>query len=657
MIDQPFTQLLVLLGTAVAVVAVFQRLQVPSSLAYLLVGFLLGPHTPGPVIATEPIRVVAELGIVFLLFTIGLNFSLPQLHALRRLVFGLGTGQVVLTTIAVGLVAWLAGLPPAAAFVVGAAFAQSSTTIITGQLLEQGEERTRHGRLGTAMSVFQDVTAVPFVVVIPVLGIAAGMQALPGALGLAVAKAALAFAIVFLAGRWLLPRLFHAVALRRSSEVFTLTALFVSLLAAWTTNALGLSMAFGAFLAGMILGETEFRHQVESSIRPFREVLLGLFFVGIGMLFDPRAIAQVWHLALAAAVALLAIKAGLVSQIVRLAGVDGFTAWRTALLLAVGGEFGFALLFIAIEAGVIAPGASQVALTAILFSMLAGPLLIRYNHALAARLAGGAPAPRREEVTARIADAAGAPRDHVVVCGYGRIGQSVAHVLAEEGISYVALDLDPERVRQAYAAGEPVFYGDAADRHVLEAVGVAAARLVVICHEDIGAALAALHHIRALRPGLPVMVRTRDERHVSELRAAGATEVVPETLEASLMIVAHTLLLLEVPAARVMRRIQGRRADRYRLLRESFRGTDDRFEEDRRADPPEVRPVRVPEGGRAVGRSLAELALRDVEVTALVRDGERRASPAARTRLAPGDAVVLTGPPAAVERAERALTE
>lgn len=655
MIDQPFSQVLLLLGTAVAIVIAFQRLRIPSSLGYLLVGVLLGPHTAGPVIESEQIRVLAEFGVVFLLFTIGLNFSLPQIHALRHLVLGLGTGQVLLTTLVVGVAGWLAGLPPAAAFVVGAVFAQSSTTIISKQLAEQGEEYSRHGRLGTAMSVFQDVTAVPFVVVIPVLGLATGAAALGGALGWALAKAVLAFALVFLIGRRFLRPLFHAVAARRSAELFTLTVLFISLAAAWTTHSLGLSMAFGAFLAGMILGETEFRHQVESTIRPFRDVLLGLFFVGIGMLFDPFAILHVWHWALAGAATLLLVKIVLVAQIVRRAGIDAFTAWRTGLLLAVGGEFGFALLAIALDAGVIAENAGQIALTSVLLSMIAAPFLIRYNHALAARLLRRPAGPDTEAAPRLDIETVAQLRDHVIICGYGRVGQSVAHFLEEERIPCVALDLDPARVREAHLAGERVYYGDAAERDILEALGVDRARMVVVSHADTAAAHKVLHHVRALRPDLPVMVRTRDETHVEELKQAGASEVVPETLEAGLMIASHALLLLDVPLTRVVRRMQQQRTTRYRLLRELYRGDSALGEDPQEPDADRLRPVLLPPDSPAIGRSLAELGFDGVVVTALVRQGERRLSPSSDTRLQAGDAVVLFGSPADLQRAEATL--
>ena len=330
-------QIILLLGVAVAIMVAFQRLHIPSSLGYLLVGLILGPHTVGPTVHVPEFKVLAEFGVVFLLFSIGLNYSLPQLHAMRHQILGLGTAQVALTTATVAVLLWLAGLDAVAAFVVGAVFAQSSSTIIGRQLAEQGEDNTPHGRLGLAISVFQDVTAVPFLVVIPVLGAAIGLEKLAGELGWAMTKAVLAFALVFYAARWALRPLFHMVAERRSAELFTLTVLLVVLAAAWMTGSLGLSLAFGAFLAGMMLGETEFRHQVESSIRPFRDVLLGLFFVGVGMLVEPAALPRIWPWALLGTLLLLLSKIVVVVLTVRRSGMDSSASWRTALLLAVGG--------------------------------------------------------------------------------------------------------------------------------------------------------------------------------------------------------------------------------------------------------------------------------------------------------------------------------
>ena len=657
-LDQVFAEILLLLGVAVAVVLGFHRLRIPSSLAYLLVGLLLGPHTIGPVIDAQPIQAIAELGIVFLLFAIGLNYSLPAIHALRHLVLGLGTAQVALTTAAVGLIAWAWGIGPATAFVIGAVFAQSSTTVIGKQLAEQGEEHSRHGRLGLAMSVFQDVTAVPFIVVIPVLAATGAAQTgaaqLAGTLALALAKAALAFALVFFVGRRLLRPLFRDVARRRSAELFTLTVLLVSLGAGAITHKLGLSMAFGAFLAGMVLGETEFRHQVEATIRPFRDVLVGLFFVGIGMLIDPPALWEVWPLALAGAAVLLVVKAILVAAIVRRAGLDPITAWRTGLLLAVGGEFGLALLALGLQADLLDARTAQAVLGSVLVSIVVGPVLIRFNHAIALRLA---PRPRDVEPAPDNgpAPAADALTDHVLLAGFGRIGQSLARFLEAEHIRYAAVDLDADRVREARLAGEQVHYGDSAQADVLESLGIGRARMVVITHDDTAAALRTLQQIRGHHPSLPVMVRTRDLSAVDELRAHGATEVIPETLEAGLMIASQALVQLGVPLSRVLERVQAEREEHYRHLRELFAGDGTHASMAAVTRGDRLHAVRIPEGCIHAGQPLASWPLDGVTVTAVVRAGLRQLQPPPELPVEAGDTLVLFGPAEALDRIETAL--
>lgn len=537
-------QIILLLAVAVAIMAAFQRLHIPSSLGYLLVGLILGPHTVGPTVHVPEFKALAEFGVVFLLFTIGLNYSLPQLHAMRHQILGLGTAQVALTTAVVTVLLWLADMNPMVAFVIGAVFAQSSSTIIGRQLAEQGEDATPHGRLGMAISVFQDVTAVPLLILIPVLGAASGMDALAGELAWAMAKAILAFALVFYAARWALRPFFRLVAERRSAELFTLTVLLVVLAAAWTTNTLGLSLAFGAFLAGMMLGETEFRHQVESSIRPFRDVLLGLFFVGIGMLIEPAILPHIWHWALLGAVLLLASKIAVVVLIVRRSGMDVPGAWRTALLLAVGGEFGFALLAIALDASVIDPQTGQIVLTAVLFSMVAGVLLIRYNLALANRLARSAiePPPLADRL-------AGLPVPQVLIGGYGRVGHTIAVLLKSSGVDFLAFDTDPKRVQQGRADGHAVLYGDIADSELLAAARAECASLAIITVDAHAVALRAITALRQHCPQLPVVARARDLQTSSALIEAGAIHAYPEAIESSLRLGATALRMLQIPTA------------------------------------------------------------------------------------------------------------
>lgn len=537
-------QIVLLLGVAVAVIALVRRMHVPSSLGYLLVGLILGPHTAGPTVYVPEFAALAEFGVVFLLFSIGLSFSLPQLHAMRHQVFALGTAQVALTTAVVAGLLWLAGMNAAAAFVVGAVFAQSSSTIIGSQLAEQGEDNTPHGRLGLAISVFQDVTAVPILVVIPVLGAAVGAGLLAENLAWALVKAVAAFALVFYVGRWALRPLFSLVSQRRSPELFTLTVLLVVLVAAWTTKSFGLSLAFGAFLAGMMLGETEFRHQVESSIRPFRDVLLGLFFVGIGMLIDPGVLPHIWHWALLGALALMVVKALVVILVVRASGIDVATAWRTGLLLAVGGEFGLALLAIALEARVVDSDIGQITLTAVLISLILGALLIRHNERIAARIVRKVP----KQEPGPAGELSSRPPPQVLIGGYGRVGHAIAVMLQSSGVSFVAFDTDYQRVQQGRTDGFTVLYGDIADPELLAAARAELVGLAIVTVDSHEVSLRAVAALRRHCPQVPVIARARDLVASAALVAAGAAHAYPEAIEASLRLGATALKMLRVPS-------------------------------------------------------------------------------------------------------------
>ncbi|WP_188109945.1 cation:proton antiporter [Sulfuricurvum sp. IAE1] len=561
-------QILLLLAVAISVVVAFQRLHVPTSLGYLLVGVILGPHTMGPTVSVPEFATLAEFGVVFLLFTIGLNFSLPTIRSMRHQILGLGTGQVLLTTCLVAIIAWLAGLTAIAAFIFGAAFAQSSTSIIASLLAEQGEENTRHGRLGLAMSVFQDVTAVPFLVAIPALGAAVAAGSLVGTLGLALAKAVVAFGLVFFAGRWLLRPLFQLVTRHRSLEIFTLAVLLVVLLAAWITNSLGLSLAFGSFLAGMMLGETEFRHQVESSIRPFRDVLMGLFFIGIGMRFDPAAILPIWHWAVLGALLILASKTLVVTAMVRMIGTESQVAWRTGLLLGVGGEFGLALAAIALDNGILSQRLGQIAIASVLLSMVGGAVAIRFNRGLAAWMVRERPPSSAPPELAEDADR------QVVIGGYGRVGHTIAVLLDFNQVPFVVFDTDPRRVAQGMADGFKVAFGDISDPGLLSAVHVERASLVVITVDRSQAALAAVSHLRAMCPQVPVVARAKDLESSRILLKAGAVHAYPETIEASLRLGAVAMQILKVPTQDIDRVLQGVRDWDYRPVLEEEKPTE-----------------------------------------------------------------------------------
>ncbi len=655
MVSSTLTQLLVLLAFSLLVVTGFRRLDLPPILGYLAVGMLLGPYALNLVANDETTRVLAEFGVVFLVFTLGLEFSLPRMLAMRWEVLGLGGAQVILTTTLIAVAMWALQTPPLVAVVMGGALAMSSTAIVVRQLADQSELNRTHSRLAVGILLFQDLAFVPFLALESALG---STQAFDGsAIAGAVARAAVALLIVLAGGRWLLRPLFHEIGRARSTELFTLAVLFVALASAWATQSVGLSMALGAFLAGMLLAETEYRHQIEVVIRPFRDILLGLFFISIGTLLDLRLLyMQSWMVLLL--VLLLQIgKAAIVTMLAQQIARDWRKAVRTGLVIAQGGEFGFALLILMINDRLASAVVVQPLLAATVVSMALSPLLIRHSGRIAewivhrpstevvdmAREVG-----RQWDVTRR---------DHVIVCGFGRVGQNVARVLEKQGFEYVALDMDPRRVRQAREAGDPVVYGDGAHTEILEAVGLKHCSVLVISFAEPDIALGILKAVRVLRPDVPVLVRTQDDTKLDELQKAGATEVVPETLEASLMLVSHLLLLLHVPVSRVVKTVGDIRNDRYAMLRRIFRREDARPLDETHSLREQLQSVILPRGARSIGRTIGQLEIerRGCTITALRRDGIVGPQPSADTLLREGDVVVLYGTPEALERGESLL--
>jgi CPA2 family monovalent cation:H+ antiporter-2 len=656
MYDTTFLYILILLGVAVVLVAAFRYLRLPLVLAYLVAGVLAGPSGLGWIPDLAGTRYLAEFGLVFLMFTIGLEFSLPQLMAMKRTVLGGGGAQVLLSFLAFGGLALWLGVPAPGAVVIGGMLALSSTAIVMKLLVDQLEQNSRHGRAAFGVLLFQDLAVVPFLIVIPALA-GDGNQSVLSALGWALVKSLLVLAAILFVGRMWLRPIFHEVALARSREFFTLTVLLLTLLAAWFTHHAGLSLALGAFLAGLMIGETEYRHQVENDILPFRDVLLGLFFITVGMNLDLHVLREQWYWALLAMSAMLAIKIAIVFLVARLFRFETGVALRTGLVLAAGGEFGFALLVQAQQYKVLAAESVQLVLAAIVLSMLLAPLLIRYNGTLVKRLVPGY-RERRESNLDSIRATTGHAHGHVILCGFGRSGQNLAWMLKEEGLSYLGLDLDPVRVRDARDAGEPVVYGDSARRDVLLAAGLQHARALVISFVDVPTATRILSATRDLRPDMPVIVRTLDDRDLETLKAAGATEVVPESLEGSLMMGSHLLMLLGVPVSRVLRQVQSVRRDRYRMLRGFFHGAAgvDETEESYRE---RLHSVTLPVQAFAVGKKLAELPLAEsgVTVTAVRRGGITGPEPEPDTKLIAGDVLVLFGKPEALEHAEKVLLE
>lgn len=651
---------LLLLGSAVLAVVAFRSLNLPPMLGYLVVGVLLGPHGLGMAKESPATHTLAEFGVVFLMFSIGLEFSLPKLMSMRRIVLGLGLAQVALTAVAVmgcgWLLAWL--LPQLmdiswqAAFALGGALAMSSTAIVSKMLAERLELESPHGRNIMGVLLFQDLAFVPLLIVIPAL--ARPGQGLVSTLSWALLKAVMVLVLLLLLGQKLMRGWFRIVVKRRSQELFMLNLLLMTVGAAWLTDQAGLSLALGAFVVGMLISETEFKYQVEEDIKPFRDVLLGLFFVTIGMLLDIRVVIGYWWLVLLFLCLIILLKFGVVAAIARLSGMPAGMALRTGLGLAQAGEFGFVLLNQAGALKLLDPLLVQIVLAAMVLSMVAAPFILAKSNAIVMRLSANEWMLQSLALT-QIASRTMGAQQHVVIAGFGRTGQSLAKLLEVEGIAYHALDLDLDRVRDAQAGGANVSYGDAARRESLVAAGIHRAAALVITYAGTSSALKILHFATELAPNLPVIVRSYDDTDLDRLRAAGATEVVPEAIESSLMLASHTLLQVGVPLRKVVRRVQLTREQRYASLRGFFYGATDAADD---AESVQLRldSVTLGDSAYAVNRTLGALHLDALgaEVTA-IRRGQIRLDIDDATLLQAGDTVILRGSSVSLALAEERL--
>jgi monovalent cation:H+ antiporter-2, CPA2 family len=644
--------ILVLLGASVVVVVLCRLLRLPPILGYLIVGISVGPHAFALVPDNDHVRDLAEFGIVFLMFSIGLEFSLPQLNAMRKAVFGLGLAQVSITTMLSMVALHFFGYPWSAGFALGGMLAMSSTAIVSKMLAERTELATPHGRDIMGILLFQDLAVVAFLIILPSLG--KGRGEMMSELGIAALKAAAALGIILFAGQKPMHMWFTVVARQRSSELFMLNLLLVTLGLATLTELAGLSLALGAFLAGMLIAETEFRYEVEEDIKPFRDVLLGLFFVTVGMALDLREVAAQWGLVLALLIGPVIAKLVLIVVLSRLFGASLGTSLRTGFYLAQAGEFALVMLALAVDTQVLSPPFTQAVLAAMVLSMLLAPVIIHFAEPIVRRLTANDWLAQAAQVT-QIAARTMARQDHVIVCGYGRSGQNLARLLAAEDIAYLALDADPERVREAAGEGGSVVYGDAGRKEALHAAGLAKARAVVITFADTPAAMKILHHVHEARPELPVVVRTLDDSELDKLLTAGAAEVVPEVLEGSLMLATHSLLLLGIPLNRVLKRIRMIRDERYSLFRGFFHGITDAADA---ADilQPRLHSILLPDRAHAIGRPISDLGLDGmVEITGVRRMGARSQRPAPDWVFEQGDVVVLLGRSGNLAAAEKIL--
>ncbi|MFZ1850765.1 MAG: monovalent cation:proton antiporter-2 (CPA2) family protein [Nitrosomonas sp.] len=642
----PLQPVLILLTTAVLAVVVFRSLRLPPMLGYLLAGVIIGPHALGLIADDAETRHLAEFGVVFLMFSIGLEFSLPKLIAMKRLVFGFGTLQVFCSILIVMGVAWFIDLNWSIGFVLGGALAMSSTAIVIKLLAERLELNSEHGRQIIGVLLFQDLMVIPLLIIVPALGSGFDFESETDDLIITLAKIVVVLVIILFLGQKLMRPWLHIVAQQRSSELFVLNVLLITLGLAWITQISGLSLALGAFLAGMLISETEYRYQVEEDIKPFRDVLLGLFFVTIGMLLDVQVVIENFLWVFLILVTIVIFKTGVIIGLSRLFGANLSVAFRTGMSLAQAGEFGFVLLAQASALGVIDNTVLQPVLAAMVLSLFIAPFLIEYSEVIIRRSYNSDWMQKAMQITS-IAAQTMSQKDHVIICGYGRSGQSVAKVLELESVNFIALDLDPKRINEARTAGESVVYGDAAKREVLIAAGLMRAKVLVVSYHNIASTLKILKHVQELRPELSVVAKVHDESEVDILKKAGVTEVVAEIMEGSLMLASQALMFVNVSTGRILRRIRSIREQRYNLLRGFYHGISDEADETNENLFPHLHlhTITILPGAAAIDRTLSEINLDTltVEVIAVRRRNIRGLLPSIETKLEAGDVIVLKG--------------
>lgn len=649
------TSVLLLLTSSVLAVAFFRALRLPAMLAYFFVGLLFGPYALNLLPSTESGRHVAEFGIVFLMFSIGLEFSLSKLYAMRKTLFGLGGAQVLITLGVAMLIGWLAGLSLVTAFVIGGALTMSSTAIVSKILMERVDLNSRHGRLSIGILLFQDLAVIPILVLIPALGAQSGN--LTNILGISLLKTVILLFILFKFGKGIINFWFSLVAKQRSRELFVMNVLMVTLLLATVTKIAGLSYALGAFIAGMLISETRYRYQVESDIASFRDILLGLFFISVGMLLDFNQLGKHIGLVLLLLVCFVLFKAFVIAVLSRLFGYETGVGIRTGMVLAQAGEFSFVILALGLEQNLIGGNELQVVLAASLLSMVTAPFIIQYNGKIARKLVKSYTR-NSSQVVDEIDSVAKNLKDHVIICGYGRSGQYLGRFLKEENIPFIALDIDPTRVHDAAAAGQHVMYGDAGRRIVLQAAGGARAKALIVSYSDMRASMKVLHVAQEGYPNLPVIVRTYDDADIDTFRAAGATEVVPEVLEGSLMLASHALVLLGIPLNRVVKRIRLFREERYKMFQGYFHGLTDVVSETMETHQIRLHSTEISAQDFSVGMRLSDINFAgfNVELQHIRRPNMLEdILPRPDIVIGEGDILVLLGSPADLGSAEKFL--
>ena len=637
--------IILLLVSSVLMVALFRYLRLPPMIAYFVVGLILGPYALGVLPDSESSRHFVEFGIVFLMFTIGLEFSLPKLNSMRHILFGLGGAQVAITLATTMIFSTFLGLDLAAAFIIGSALTMSSTAIVSKILMERIDLNSRHGQLSIGILLFQDIAVIFILILIPVFN--SQVVDLYSVLWMSLFKIIVLLFILFRVGQPVMNFWFGIVAKQKSRELFVLNVLMITLIFAYVTKLTGLSYALGAFLAGMLISETRYRYQVESDIASFRDILLGLFFISIGMMLNIEVLIEYYPTIFLLFFIYTIFKATVITYLAKLFKYELGVGIRSGVILGQAGEFSFVILALGQEQNLISGDILQIILSVCLLSMLFASFIIPFNGRIA-RYISKEYLKNSEKLVNKIEASSEDFSGHVIICGYGRGGQYLGRFLKEENISFIAIDMDLNRVNDAANAGEKVMYGDASRRVVLRAAGIERAKALVIAYSDDRSSLKVLNVIREIYPDLPVIVRTRDESSIQQLQDAGATDVVPEVLESSLMLASHALVILDVPLARVIKKIRAFRNERYKIFRGYFMGSSEAGDDLQGQDQLQLHSIEIKNNFYLLNKQISEIAFDkfNIEIQHLRRpnmleDIEARLD----IRLKGGDVIVILGLP------------
>jgi len=637
-------------------ITAFKYLRLPPMIAYFGVGLVFGPYALGYLPDTESTRHIVEFGIVFLMFSIGLEFSLPKLNSMRGILFGLGGAQVIITLLTTVLFSRIVGLDLFAAFVIGSALTMSSTAIVSKILMERIDLNSRHGQLSIGILLFQDIAVIPILILIQAFG--SDTSDFMELIVTTLLKISILLVILFWLGKPVVNFWFGIVARQKSRELFVLNVLMVTMIFSYLTESAGLSYALGAFLAGMLISETRYRYQVESDIASFRDILLGLFFISVGMMLNISIFIEYYLIIFLVFIGFFLFKATLIAFLTKAFKYELGVGIRTGIVLSQAGEFSFVILALGIEQELISGTVLQVVLSVCLLSMILAPMIIPYNGKIARYLSKNY-LKNSEKNIKRIDDKGQMMRDHVILCGYGRSGQFIGRFLKEESIPFIAIDMDLNRVNDASNAGELVMYGDSSRGAVLDAAGINKCKAVIIAYADDRASSKVLSVIRESYPELPIIVRTADETSIAELRKAGASEVVPEVLEGSLMLGSHALIILGVPLVRIIRKIRSFRTERYSMFRGYFKGATDINNDFSGQEQLELHSIEIKSNPKLMGIKLDKIRFEDfnIKIQYLRRPNMlENIEPRSGISLENGDIIVILGLQENINQFEKYIT-